>query len=103
MKNILWTLVIGSLILLGSCQKPASMTEAGLIPLPQEVSNGSGTFQLTAESGIQLVGTSEKLTSIGESLATSLRPATGFEMPISKDSGDIVLELTGSDASEGYE
>jgi hexosaminidase len=79
------------------------MTEAGLIPLPQEVSNGSGTFQLTAESGIQLVGTSEKLTSIGESLATSLRPATGFKVPISKDSGDIVLELTGSDASEGYE
>ena len=103
MKNILWTLVIGSILLLGSCQKPTSMTEAGLIPLPQEVSNGSGTFQLTAESGIQLVGTSEKLTSIGESLATSLRPATGFKVPISKDSGDIVLELTGSDASEGYE
>jgi hexosaminidase len=103
MKNILWTLVIGSVIVLGSCQKPTSMTEAGLIPLPQEVTNGSGTFQLTAESGIQLVGTSEKLTSIGESLANSLRPATGFEVPISKDSGDIVLELTGSDASEGYE
>jgi hexosaminidase len=103
MKNILWTLVIGSILLLGSCQKPTSMTEAGLIPLPQEVSNGSGTFQLTAESGIQLVGTSEKLTSIGESLATSLRPATGFKVPISKDSGDIVLELTGSDATEGYE
>jgi hexosaminidase len=103
MKNILWTLVIGSILLLGSCQKPTSMTEAGLIPLPQEVTNGSGTFQLTAESGIQLVGTSEKLTSIGESLANSLRPATGFEVPISKDSGDIVLELTGSDASEGYE
>ncbi len=103
MKNILWTLVIGSLILLGSCQKPTSMTEAGLIPLPQVVSNGSGTFQLTAESGIQLVGTSEKLTSIGEYLATSLRPATGFEVPISKDSGDIVLELTDSDNSESYE
>jgi len=103
MKNILWTLAIGSILLLGSCQKPTSMTEAGLIPLPQEVSNGSGSFQLTAESGIQLVGTSEKLISIGESLATSLRPATGFKVPISKDSGDIVLELTGSDASEGYE
>ncbi len=103
MKNILWTLVIGSVILLGSCQKPTSMTEAGLIPLPQEVTNGSGTFQLTAESGIQLVGTSDKLTSIGESLANSLRPATGFEVPISKESGDIVLELTGSGDSEGYE
>jgi len=103
MKNLLWTLVIGSLLILGSCQKPTSMTEAGLIPLPQELSNGSGTFQVQPTSGIRLIGSSEKLTSIGESLANSLRPATGFEVPISNDSGDIVLELTSSDASEGYE
>ena len=102
MKNLLWTLVIGSLLILGSCQKPTSMTEAGLIPLPQELSNGSGTFQVQPTSGIRLIGSSEKLTSIGESLANSLRPATGFVVPISKDSGDIVLELTGLDA-EGYE
>jgi hexosaminidase len=79
------------------------MTEAGLIPLPQELSNWSGTFQVQPTSGIRLIGSSEKLTSIGESLANSLRPATGFEVPISNDSGDIVLELTSSDASEGYE
>jgi hexosaminidase len=79
------------------------MTEAGLIPLPQELSNGSGTFQVQPTSGIRLIGSSEKLTSIGESLSNSLRPATGFVVPISKDSGDIVLELTGLDASEGYE
>jgi hexosaminidase len=103
MKNLLWTLVIGSLLILGSCQKPTSMTEAGLIPLPQELSNWSGTFQVQPTSGIRLIGSSEKLTSIGESLANSLRPATGFEVPISNDSGDIVLELTSSDASEGYE
>ena len=103
MKNLLWTLVIGSLLILGSCQKPTSMTEAGLIPLPQELSNRSGTFQVQHTSGIRLIGSSEKLTSIGESLANSLRPATGFEVPISNDSGDIVLELTSSDASEGYE
>ena len=103
MKNILWAFVIGFLLILGSCQKPAPITEAGLIPLPQQLTNGSGTFQLQPTSGIRLVGSSERLFSIGEFLAKGLRPATGFEIPISNASGDIVLELTGSDATEGYE
>jgi hexosaminidase len=103
MKNLRWTFIIGTLLVLGACQKPAPLSEAGLIPLPQEVSNGSGTFEVTAETGIRLIGTSEKLTSIGDFLANSLRPATGFAVPVSKDSGDITLELTGSGPSEAYE
>jgi hexosaminidase len=103
MKNLRWSFIIGILLLLGSCQKPASLSDAGLIPLPQEVMDGSGTFEVTAETGIQLVGTSEKLTFIGEILANSLRPATGFSLPVSKDSGQITLELTGSGSSEAYE
>ena len=103
MKNLHWTFIIGILLVLGSCQKPAPISEAGLIPLPQEISDGSGTFEVTAETGIQLVGTSEKLTSIGDFLANSLRPATGFSLPVSKDSGEIILELTGSGPSEAYE
>jgi hexosaminidase len=71
--------------------------------LPQEVNDGSGTFKVTTETGIRLVGTSEKLTSIGDYLANTLRPATGFAVPVSKDSGDITLELTGSGPSEAYE
>jgi hexosaminidase len=103
MKNLRWTFLIGILLVLGSCQKPAPISEAGLIPLPQEISDGSGTFELTAKTGIRLVGASEKLTAIGELLGNSLRPATGFDLPLSKDSGDITLELTGSGPSEGYE
>ncbi len=103
MKNLRWTFIIGILLVLGSCQKPAPISEAGLIPLPQEISDGSGTFEVTAETGIQLVGTPEKLTSIGDFLANSLRPATGFSLPVSKDSGEIILELTGSGPSEAYE
>jgi hexosaminidase len=103
MKNLHWTFIIGTLLVLGACQKPAPLSEAGLIPLPQEVSNGSGTFEVTAETGIRLIGTSEKLTSIGDFLANSLRPATGFAVPVSKDSGEITLELTGSGPSEAYE
>ena len=103
MKNLHWTFIIGTLLVLGACQKPAPLSEAGLIPLPQELSNGSGTFEVTAETGIRLIGTSEKLTSIGDFLANSLRPATGFAVPVSKDSGEITLELTGSGPSEAYE
>ena len=103
MKNLRWTYIIGILLVLGSCQKPAALSEAGLIPFPQEISNGSGTFQVTSETGIRLVGSPEKSTSIGEILANSLRPATGFEFPISEDSGEITLELTGSGTSEAYE
>jgi hexosaminidase len=103
MKNLRWTFIISILLVLGSCQKPAPISEAGLIPLPQEISNGTGTFQVTSETGIRLVGAPEKLTSIGEILANSLRPATGFEFPVSKDSGEITLELTGSGPSEAYE
>ena len=103
MKNLRWTFIIGILLVLGSCQKPAPISEAGLIPLPQEIRDGSGTFEVTPETGIQLVGTPEKLTSIGDFLANSLRPATGFSLPVSKDSGEIILELTGSGPSEAYE
>ena len=103
MKNLRWTFIIGTLLVLGACQKPAPLSEAGLIPLPQEVSNGTGTFEVTSETGIRLIGTSEKLTSIGDFLANSLRPATGFTVPVSKDSGEITLELTGSGPSEAYE
>lgn len=103
MKNLRWIFIIGTLLVLGACQKPVTLSEAGLIPLPQVVSNGSGTFEVTAETGIRLVGTSEKLTSIGDFLANTLRPATGFAVPVSKDSGEITLELTGSGPSEAYE
>lgn len=103
MKNLHWTFIIGILLALGSCQKPAPISEAGLIPLPQEITDGTGTFRVTSQTGIRLVGTSEKLTSIGEILANNLRPATGFKLPVSKDSGEITLELTGSGPSEAYE
>lgn len=103
MKNLSWTFLIGILLVLGSCQKPVPISEAGLIPLPQEVSDGRGTFEVTAETGIRLVGASEKLIAIGEHLRNSLRPATGFELPLSRDAGEITLELIGSGPSEGYE
>nr|MCU0401698.1 family 20 glycosylhydrolase [Algoriphagus sp.] len=103
MKKTLWTLAIGGLLALASCQKSPKLTESGLVPLPQEITDGSGTYDLSTTSGIKLIGSSEKLTRLGEYLAGNLRPSTGFDLPVSFDGGDITLELTGTDASEGYE
>ena len=42
------------------------------------------------------------MTRVGNFLADKLRPATGFEIPVSTEKGDIILELTGGEASEKY-
>ena len=103
MKKTLWTLAIGGLLALASCQKSPKLTDSGLVPLPQEITDGSGTYDLSTTSGIKLIGSSEKLTQLGEFLAGKLRPSTGFDLPVSFDGGDITLELTGADSSEAYE
>jgi hexosaminidase len=103
MKKILWILMFGGLLALGACQKQATLSDAAIIPFPQEISNGSGIFQLTADTGVKLIGTSDHLTRIGEHLVDKLRPSTGYDIPVSFDAGQIVLELTGNEISEAYE
>ncbi|MFN3996548.1 beta-N-acetylhexosaminidase [Algoriphagus sp.] len=103
MKKSLWALMFGVLLALGACKKSPTLSESAIIPLPQEISNGSGSFTLNAEIGIKLVGASNNLTKIGEHLAEKLRPATGFDFPVSFDAGQVILELTGEENSEAYE
>ncbi|HSF53875.1 MAG TPA: beta-N-acetylhexosaminidase [Algoriphagus sp.] len=103
MKNSIWTLLLSGTLVLGACKKSPQLTDAAIIPLPQEMSNGSGSFSLSPETGIKLVGTGENLTKVGEHLADQLRPATGYDIPVSFDEGQIVLELTGNEPSEAYE
>lgn len=103
MKKSIWTLMLAGTLALGACKKTAPLSESSIIPFPQEITDGGGTYTLTAESGIKLVGSGERLTKIGEHLADKLRPATGFDIPVSFDSGELVLELTGNDLSEAYE
>ncbi|RIW14599.1 beta-N-acetylhexosaminidase [Algoriphagus lacus] len=103
MKKSLWALLLAGTLALGACKKTAPLSESAIIPLPQEITDGGGTFTLTAESGIKLVGSGDQLTKIGEYLAGKLRPATGYEIPVSFDGGQIVLELTGNDKAEAYE
>ena len=103
MKKSIWTLLVASVLGLGACKESPLLSDSAIIPLPQEITNGSGSFNLTTETGIKLVGSGEHLTAIGEHLAGKLRPASGFDVPVSVDAGQIVLELTGSEASESYE
>lgn len=103
MNKSLLALMLGGMLALVACEKSTKLTESAIIPLPQEISNGSGSFQFSAESGIKLIGASNNLTKIGEHLAEKLRPATGYDVPVSFDAGQVILELTGNENSEGYE
>ncbi|MBN7813151.1 beta-N-acetylhexosaminidase [Algoriphagus sp. H41] len=103
MKKTIWTLLLAGTLAMGGCKETPSFSDSAIIPLPQELANGSGSFDLSPEMGIQLVGSGEKLTKIGNYLASKLRPATGFDLPVSNESGEIVLELTGIGSSEAYE
>lgn len=103
MKQYVLASMVAVTLALGACEKSPTLTESALIPLPQEISNGTGSFKLSAETGIRLVGTSNNLTKIGEHLAEKLRPGTGFDLPVSFDAGQVILELSGADNSEGYE
>ena len=49
MKNLRLLLAFGLLLVLGACQKSVKLSEAGLIPLPQEITDGAGTFELSQE------------------------------------------------------
>lgn len=89
--------------LLFSCQEPIDgLDKASIIPLPSSIQTGSGAFELSPSSSIQLVGSSANLSTLGEVLASKLKPATGYELPVVNEEGDIQLILTGSDNSESY-
>jgi hexosaminidase len=104
MKHTLWTLATLAAISISSCQAPNSikLDEAGIIPIPSSISTESGVFELGASSSIQLIGTGDDLTRVADFLADKLRPATGYDIPVNSESGDLVLELTKGEVSEKY-
>ncbi|SFT47774.1 hexosaminidase [Algoriphagus locisalis] len=104
MKYSLWTFAVVAALSISSCQTPSAvpLDEAGIIPIPSSIAPTSGTFELEPSASIQLIGSGEDLSRVGAFLADRLRPATGFEIPVSTESGDLVLELTSGAASEKY-
>lgn len=104
MKKTFWSLALVSSLAFNSCQTPVpNLEEAGVIPLPSSMVGGEGSFSLQSESGIKVTGEGEELESLGEFLAAKLRPATGFVLPVSRDSGDIILEMTSGGDPDSYE
>ncbi|GAB2501452.1 beta-N-acetylhexosaminidase [Algoriphagus taiwanensis] len=102
MKKIFTYCSMGAVLLFFACKPAPKLTESSLIPIPQEIKDGKGVFELNSESGIHLIGSGEHLTWVGEYLADRLRPATGFDLPVSYDGGNIRLELAGDGNAEAY-
>lgn len=104
MKHSIWTFALLAAFSISSCQSPNSikLDETGIIPIPASIAPSSGAFEITSNSSIQLIGSGEDLSRVGDFLADKLRPATGFELPVSTESGDLILELTPGTASEKY-
>jgi len=82
-----------------------------LIPKPVSIAPGEGFFELTAESQIHVDPASNEMLALGQYLANSLKPATGFGIPVKVGKGTVPLGniyLTTLDADpalggEGYE
>ncbi|MCX8068614.1 MAG: beta-N-acetylhexosaminidase [Anaerolineae bacterium] len=82
-----------------------------LIPRPVSVSPGNGIYVLNASTRITVNPATPELLAVGEYLATHLRPATGYKLPVevvarAPQSNSIHLTTVGGDPSlgeEGYE
>ncbi|MDF2157759.1 beta-N-acetylhexosaminidase [Algoriphagus sp. CAU 1675] len=105
MKRFITPLI--GLVILGfqACQEKVSpLTESGLIPVPVTITNSNGVFELVENSSIQVIGEGSGLSFTAQYLAEKLQPSTGYSIPVGSESGNIVLELTGSSSSdESYE
>jgi hexosaminidase len=92
-------------------QPLASLGEHHLVPQPVSVTSGGGApFVLTATTTVSAPAGAGDAARVGEALASLLRPATGFQLPVSTitgaaPSGAIVLRLGGPSTlgAEGYE
>ena len=81
-----------------------------LIPQPASLQATGGSFRLTSQTIIYTDGVSEEMRAVGEHLASYLRPATGFPLPVetaetAPEAGHMYLTLTeeGDLGEEGYE
>lgn len=93
-------IAIVALLALAACtptQNGPLMTDA-VVPAPVSQKAGEGSFELRSDTAIVASGEAE---AVGRYLAESLRPATGFAVPIST-SGTIELAIEPSNKPGGY-
>jgi hexosaminidase len=99
MRFLLTALVI-SLFGIGCAQTPSNSPDVPVIPNPVMVEGGKGVFEFTPKTSFR-VG-NESLLGVAERFASELRPATGFPLEVSSESGDIQVALNGQLAPESY-
>ncbi len=109
------TFCVAALTFLISCgndsNKPAKLSEQGLIPLPVSVTATDSLFELTENTNIYVSQNSEEARKIGQYLADKLNPSTALGMEVKATdaapaAGNIYLALTAADTTlgdEGYE
>ncbi len=122
--NIIYTIMVqkGRLFLtllfalaIASCQQermatPMNLEKEYLIPKPVLLNATGSSFLLSQESGVYYEGASDELKEVAEFLASSLRPATGFDLAVQPSDGEpnvgnIYLKLSTNDSvvgNEGY-
>lgn len=85
-------MVLATLLLLNACGTPQDR-EPSLIPVPAETKLFSGNFTLEPDTRITWSGGVGAAVS-AETLASVLRPATGYALPTSEGTdGDIIVAL----------
>jgi len=108
--------LLGSLLMIGlsGCEQSAprpklDITQASLIPIPGNVQGTPGSFELLEESRIYAQEGSDEAQKEAEMLASYLRPATGYALPViteakEGETGLIRLEKVGDGllGKEGY-
>lgn len=107
MKKTVLLFTLAALFLYGtSCKNKTEVAGSGdpaLIPVPQEMTMGEGSFILTKNAAITLDVKNPQLVAIADYLNNKIAPATGFELPIEKH-GKLEFKLTDEPAlgNEGY-
>lgn len=95
--------------LAGPASAPATAAPPAVIPAPVQTTPGTGAFTLGPDARVVASGDAA---AVGESLAATLRPATGYALPVvagPSRKGDVVLRvaahvsgITAAHAAEGY-
>lgn len=90
-----------------SAGDPAPTPLGRIIPAPAEVKPGGSAYEITDSTRIRVEPDTREARRIGEYLAGALRPATGFDLPVTTRDGKdgIRLELSRSArdlGAEGY-
>lgn len=112
-RRLYQVLFFFSAILITSCSEnnpKLNLSEAVLFPKPVSVTETGSSFELNAKTKIFVTNDSQELLEVGNSLASILNPATGFNLSVeaksvTSASNGIYLKVNNLDAkfgSEGY-